>query len=182
MGLGFIAVFLGSALTVPLLMRLAPRLSTMDSRWLVLLVDYSVRRLWILGVLPVLCYGLARIIPIRPLSTAIGAALTGELIILALDVLSGSLGTIADDPGHFAARIVTAVLGVALTAYAIKSSRAAAEAAEASAKKAALEKKGEYDDFSKEAERLAALKEKATAAQAEVDAATKPPEPPATGT
>lgn len=171
LGLGFIAVALGSALSMSLLVRMGPRIASFGSVAFAIGVDYAIRRLWILAVLPLLCYGVARVIAIRPLPTAIGAALTGEFILVALDVLSGNFGGMLEDPLQLSARVLTAVIGVALSVFAVKSGRAAAEAIELEAKQAAAGKKDEYDQFAKEAERLDALKEKLVAAES-ADAST----------
>lgn len=180
-GLGFIAMIVGSIVAAPLHIRMGPRLAAMGSEVMSFVVFAAVARLWILAALPLLCYAVARVIDVRPVPTAVGAALTGEFIGLAIDALSGGIGALLDQPLFLAMRLVTAVIGVALSVFAIKSARAHLKAAQETAQKAAVDRKGEYDEFLKEAQRLADLKDKPVAPDAApADAQPKPPETPPT--
>lgn len=191
-GLGFAAIVIGTIFSGSLMMRLAPRLAAIDSDVVSLISVVFIRRLWILVALPVLAYGFARIIDLKPVQTAVGAAMTGELFQLAIDLITGGNTTMLDH----VTRVVTAVLGVGITMFAVKSARSYEAQRSAAAQKAAQSKKSEYEEFTKEAERLAALRDKpvpegaaaeapksaSTADAAPADAPPKPPESPPTGT
>jgi hypothetical protein len=141
--------------------------------------------LWVLAVLPALCYGAARIVDLRPLPTALGAALGGQFFVLAiLFVREGALWSSAGWMvellrwGAFAG-------GVFLSHRAVKQGRAAAEQRTTQAQAQAQAKKSEYDEFLKQAElegertaqREAQRASAAAPASAPVDAAPAAPAP-----
>jgi hypothetical protein len=151
MGLGFVALLLGSILAGYIHQRIGYRLegTSFVLRWV---VSRLLQRMWILGVLPLAAYGVARIVPLKPWTTGIGAALTGEVLLGVLNVLAtGGEMTVADG----VTTVVTLAGGVALTAWSVKRGIAAAAAVTETRVRAAEAKKSEYDAFAKEAQRLA---------------------------
>ncbi|MFL5319483.1 MAG: hypothetical protein ACJ790_07480 [Myxococcaceae bacterium] len=168
-GLGFLAIVIGTLVTSALKVRLLMRFS-IDTQPGIFLFTSVLPMLWVLAALPVLAYGAARIIPLKPVPTALGAAATGEVFLLAIILVTGGLEALTGDPFATATHFVLLAVGVLLTAWAVKSSRLAVDELQAQASRAAEAKKGEYDEFAKEAERLAAkneAKEKAPSAPAD---------------
>jgi hypothetical protein len=86
-GLGFLAVVLGSVLSAALTLRLTGRLEALPVHGLRLAFAQVLAQLWVLAVLPLLCYGASRIIELRPWPTALGAACSGQLFLLALELV-----------------------------------------------------------------------------------------------
>jgi hypothetical protein len=166
-GVGFIAQITGALLTVALSGRLRPLLERAPFGW-AFPVHVLLQSLWVLGVLPLLCYGAARVMELRPWRTAVGAALTGELFLLALSFLSTHL----EGPWFVGlARGIAWASGVALTAWAVRRGTAAAAAAAQRAQDAAHAKKQEYDAFVRESERVA---DRVSAAKADPAAPADP--------
>lgn len=157
-GLGFAALVLGAMIQAAIVVRVMERLE--DSHVAVMLLVHAlVSRLWVYAVLPLICYGAARIIPLRPLSTALGAAVVGELFYVALDFVTGALSFNREFLIQAAIRIVTLAAGVAISVHAIRRGRAEAEAGQQKVRAAAEAKKEQYAEFAREAERVAALNE-----------------------
>jgi hypothetical protein len=180
-GMGFLAAVAGAVFSVPLLVRLEPRLAGLGP-WLGYVPAFLIARLWIVAALPGIAYVAARVLPLEPTSTAFGAAITGELFYVALQVVSGGWAALYPGYGPFALRLCTLALGILLTLRAVRAGRAAAQKAQEAAAKLAEAKKSEYAEFAAEAERLAARSE-AKANAAPPAAGTPPPEGPAsTGT
>ncbi|HSP80044.1 MAG TPA: hypothetical protein VLQ93_16055, partial [Myxococcaceae bacterium] len=71
-GLGFLALVVGSMLSVALTLRLSVRVQALPFWFLRFVIAVVLENLWVLVLLPVLCYGAARAIALRPLSTALG--------------------------------------------------------------------------------------------------------------
>ncbi|MET0402352.1 MAG: hypothetical protein ABW123_08105, partial [Cystobacter sp.] len=86
-GLGFFALILGSIVSVALSQRLSGRVQALPFAFTRFAIGLGVQNLWVLAVLPLLSYGAARVIELRPLSTALGAAVTGQLFLLALQFI-----------------------------------------------------------------------------------------------
>lgn len=155
MGLGFLALVLGVFLFGGRGIELAPRLESLGWPWFAATVLALLDRLWVVAVLPGLAYGASRAFDLRPWSTAIGAAVTGEFFLLALFAITPGLGALWAMPLVLAFRLLSLAGGVALTALAVKKGRAAALASERRAQEAAAAKKAEYDAFVQESERVA---------------------------
>jgi len=151
MGLGFIALLVGSIFAGYLHQRIGYRLEGTSYlfRWV---VSRLLQRSWVLGVLPLAAYGVARIVPVRPWTTGIGAALTGEVLLGMLNILSTGGEMTGVDA---VTTVVTLAGGVVLTAFAVKRGVAAAAAVAEQKLRAAEAKKSEYDVFAREAQRLA---------------------------
>jgi hypothetical protein len=88
-----------------------------------LLVFVLLGRFWLLAMLPGLAGLLARIVPLHPWKTALGAALTGELFLLVMEWGLGGLDVWTRRPLFLIARVVTLAAGVWLTAWAVRRGR-----------------------------------------------------------
>jgi hypothetical protein len=153
-GLGFLALVLGSVLSVALTLRLGVRVQALPFWFLRFLIAMVLENLWVLVLLPVLCHGAARIVELRPLSTALGATLTGQLFVLALDFVRGGVGLWLEDGGlALGMKLVAVAAGVGLSHQAIARGRAAADLRQQRARQQAASRQGEYEAFLREAER-----------------------------
>ncbi len=169
LGMGFIALVMGQMLTVALALRLSERVRSLPVESLRMLVGVALENLWVLGVLPLMCYGAARVIELRPWTTAVGGAASGSVFTLALDfVRSGTEGLWEGGLGS-ALNVVAFAGGVVLSARAVMWGRAAATQQSQKAQEKAQERKSEYDEFLRAAEQGAARLEQREAA------ATQPP-------
>lgn len=178
-GLGFAALMVGSFVSGSLAIRLNQRFSELPTGALRLLVGILMEDLWVLAALPLLAYGAARIMELRPLSTALGAALTGEVFVLALQYIRE--GSLVSEAGWRVdtLRAVAFVVGVVLSHRAVTQGRAAADKVAESARAQAEAKKGEYDEFLREAEREGERAAQREAARAAAAASAQAPEAPA---
>lgn len=153
LGLGFLALVVGSVLSVSLSVRLLVRVQALEAEALRLLIVLVLENLWVLGVLPLVCYGAARILELRPLSTSLGAALSGEFFVLALDFVREGLDGLWQGAVASSLRLAAFATGVFLSYRAVARGRAAAEEGAARARAKAEARKGEYLEFLREAER-----------------------------
>ncbi len=178
-GFGFAAFVAGSVLSAALVNRVRERVVAMDSAVFSLIAQILIQRLWLLAVLPVLAYAAARVLELKPVFTAVTAALTGQLFFTALIAVSRGADGVFDGPFDVAVQGGTFVLGVGLTVFAIRQGRAAAAQGDLAAATKAAERKQEYDEMLKASEAIAARHEAAAApAAAEVvPAEAKQPEP-----
>ncbi|NVJ15665.1 hypothetical protein [Myxococcus sp. AM010] len=152
MGLGFIALIAGSILSVALTLRLSVRIQAVPVGVLRLALAVLLENLWVLGVLPVLCYGAARVMELRPWTTAGGAALTGAVFLNAMAFIqSGVYGLWAGDVGSLFSLAAFAG-GVVLSARAVMMGRGAAAQQSVKTQAKAEERKSEYDEFLRAAE------------------------------
>ncbi|RKH13456.1 hypothetical protein D7V97_05595 [Corallococcus sp. CA053C] len=173
-GLGFLSLVLGAMLSVSLVIRLQERVSALPFDLVRLGVAVVLENLWILAVLPVLCYGASRIVALRPWNTALGAAATGGLFVLALNfVRDGTEGLLEWNLGTVL-RLVAFAGGILLSARAIRAGRAAAERGSTAAQVKAEARKSEYDEFLKAAEADGARLEQREGASAQAPAAVAP--------
>ncbi len=152
-GLGFLALVVGSVLSVSLSVRLLARVQALEVEALRILIVLLLENLWVLGVLPLVCYGAARILELRPLTTSLGAALSGELFILALDFVREGVDGLWQGWMATSLRLTAFSVGVLLSYRAGVRGRAAAEAGAARTRAQAEARKGEYMEFLREAER-----------------------------
>ncbi|WP_367616421.1 hypothetical protein [Corallococcus exercitus] len=152
-GLGFLSLVLGAMLSVSLVLRLHSRVNALPSDFLRIPVAVVLEDLWVLAVLPALCYGAARIVALRTWSTAVGAAVSGGVFVVALNFVRDGLEGLTTG-WSFASglRILAFVGGTLLSARAIRAGRAAAEKGSAAAQEKAAARKSEYDEFLKAAE------------------------------
>ncbi len=154
LGMGLLAAMTGAIISAPFGVWLRPKVAEAPIVIGVLL-NVLVARFWLLGVLPVLGYGLGRALGLRPLSFAFGAALSGELFYLLLDVATAGLASVVARPGLFAARIGTLALGILLTLRTTRAGARAAERSQRSAREIAEARRDEYNEMMREAERTA---------------------------
>lgn len=155
-GLGFMALIIGLCLITPALNhRLGPRLEDLPESLfpLVAIVSVCVMHLWALAVLPLLCYGAARIIDLKPLSTAVGGVLTGSAFIAVLQLVSQGFEGLTEALWAVALHISALAAAVLITYRAILKGRAAAAQGAAQAQAQAQARKVEYQEFLREAER-----------------------------
>ena len=163
-GLGFLSAVLGAFLAVPLQMKLGQKLGPQTSLWTFLLADFFLGQLWVYLVLPVLAYGAARVIALKPVPTAVGAAATGTAFYLAIALVTAGLDGLQSAWLVWLVRLAGLGLGVALTVAAVRTARRQAELTERQAAHKARDRKGEYDEFLKEAERVSSLPHQAPGA------------------
>jgi signal transduction histidine kinase len=152
MGLGFIALVVGNLFTGTFVFRLASRIQDLPLAIRIPVV-VSVESLWLLGVLPLLCYGAARVLELKPLSTALGSAFTGVVFSQLIIFVSSGLAGLWTGWLMLLLKVAALAGGVLLTHRAVVKGRAAAERASVQAKAQAEAKKVEYLEFLREAER-----------------------------
>lgn len=169
-GIGFFSCIGGSIFTTALLARLQPRLASLPSQLFALVLVSLFARLWVLAVMPAVCYGAARLFSLRPWVTAIGAALAGEGFLSLIAVVSMGLGGLMHHWVDLLVRLGSLAGGVLLSARCIQWGNAAAEAVRTQAAQQAEAKRAEYSEFAREAERVAALHDKPAPA-------SEPPKP-----
>ncbi|WPB74083.1 hypothetical protein KYC5002_34260 [Archangium violaceum] len=152
-GLGFLALVIGTALTLSLWTRLSGPVEALPS-WLIdFLIAPVLRHLWALAVLPVLCYGAARVIELEPWATALGAAATGLFFTLAIEFTSNGIeGWLAAGGLSLLFELAVVAGGVVLSQRAVVRGRAAAGNQETKAQQQASARKDEYAEFLREAE------------------------------
>ncbi len=166
-GLGFLSVVLSSVMTARFVFRLAEGLG--ESELLRISLLTAIGQLWAWALLPLLAWGVARIVQLRPWVVSVGGVGTGLFFVLMLSWLArGADGITGEHPLRLALLVLTSAAGVWLTRRAIR----VAEAGKARAQQAALEaaeaKKSQYEEFLREAERVASLSEARDAARTEL--------------
>jgi signal transduction histidine kinase len=154
-GLGFLSLILGlCVLTNALTTRLGPRLDDLP----VVLYPFFVailQNLWALAVLPLLSYGAARILDLKPLSTAVGAVLAGDIFFRAFKFAWGGFEGAFPGVAAMALQISLLAVGVLFSYRAVLKGRAEAAKGAAKAQAEAEARKSEYQEFLREAERAA---------------------------
>ena len=175
MGLGFIALVVGSVFTGSFTHRVIERAQDLPYFFYVLLA-VVLANLWVLGVLPLLCYGAARVLELRPMSTALGAAFTGQFFVMAVQTASSGVEGLWTGWLPFSMQVAAFFGGVLLSYRSVLQGRAAAAKGAEQVKAQAESRKSEYDEFLREAERAA---EKTAQREAERAAAAASPAPPA---
>jgi hypothetical protein len=179
-GLGFLALILGSIVSVALSQRLIGRVQALPLGYVRFAIGLGVQNLWVLAVLPLLGYGAARIIELRPLSTAIGAALTGEFFLIALQfVQDGIDGWVERGWVILSMEMAVFALGVWLTHRAIQRGRRDAALQAEEARQRAASRKEEYAEFLREAERAGEKSSQRDAQKTEVPGGAPETPPPA---
>jgi hypothetical protein len=156
-GLGFLACAGGLMLSLAIGNRLHDVIPNLRPLALAQVIAMAIRQLWEYAVLPLVCYGAARIIPLSPWRTAAGAMATGELFLLALDYFTGMSGMWFHAPLLLVLHALSIGGGLWLSAIAIRRAGEGAAKAQKLALEAAERKRHEYDEFTREAERVAAL-------------------------
>ncbi|WP_309894776.1 hypothetical protein [Archangium sp.] len=153
-GLGFVALVLGSMLSATLYLRFAVRVDSLPFAFLRLLLHVVRGNLWVLLVLPLLCYGASRIVELRPWSTAVGAALSSRLFLLTVEFVSAGVDGWVER-GWVVALVEWSVfaVGVVLCQRAVLKGRADASSQAEQTQAQASTKQDEYAEFLREAER-----------------------------
>lgn len=161
--IGFAAFVVGSILSVALLRAIGPVVAGAPAP-VVVLLHTALTRLWLLVILPLVWWALARIIPVRPWSTAIGSAASGEVFLLALDFVSGGVGAWFRGVLPLVLQVATLGLGIWLTGRTIALARVSADRAQAQAQARAAAREAEYRAF---AEASAAVADQVAAREGE---------------
>jgi hypothetical protein len=155
-GLGFLALILGSIVSVALSQRLIGRVQALPFAFARFVIGLGVQNLWVLAVLPALGYGAARVIELRSVSTALGAALTGQFFLVALQfVQDGVDGWVERGWVLLSVEGAVVALGVWLSHRAIQRGREDAGRQAEVARQRAATRTEEYAEFLREAERAA---------------------------
>lgn len=179
-GLGFLALILGSVLSVSLAQRINVRVQALPFALLRSLIDLGLQKLWVLAVLPGLAYVAARIIDLRPWPTALGSAAAGQVFLLALEYVQGGVdGWVERGVWNTLWEVGALALGVGITSRAVERGRAAVKRQGEQAQVQAAARQGEYDEFLQAAEREGEKIAQREAARAEAQAAAAPPAAPA---
>jgi hypothetical protein len=165
-GLGFLALVGGSVLSVSLALRLSSRVQALPLGFLRVTMAVLLENLWVLGVLPLLCYGAARVMELRPWSTAAGAATSGATFVLALNFIQSGADGLWLGGLTSVLNLAAFGVGVVLSARAVMMGRAAAAQQTVKAQAKAQERKSEYDEFLRAAEQGGARLEQRETVQA----------------
>ncbi len=147
-GMGFLALVAGAVISAPLGMRLQPRVAALDLDWAQVALAGAVSGLWLWAVLPAVCYAAARVFDLRPWSTALGAALTGQGFLVAIALVSSGLDGLARPVPELVLEGVSFAAGVVLSRTAVVRARARAARVEEAARVAAQVSANRYADFS----------------------------------
>jgi hypothetical protein len=178
-GLGFLSLVMGSILSVSLTMRLQARVQSLPLGLMRMVMAVALENLWVLAVLPVLCYGAARVLDLRPWKTAVGAAVSGAVFIVALDFVRDGADGLWSGGLPSVLRLVSFVAGIALTGRAVMMGRADASVVAKKVEAKAEARKSEYDEFLKAAEQAGArLEQREGAAPASTAVTSLPAEAP----
>ncbi len=159
-GVGFLSFVVGALLSSELSARGLPPSRQSTAAAVLSLLN---ARLWVVTVLPLFFYLLARVVALRKLSTALIGALSGELFLCALQGASGGWEALYSGPLAFVVRGVTFAAGVALTYAGIGRARQSAARTDAATRVAAEARSSEYAELLAESVRLAERHEAATA-------------------
>lgn len=151
-GLGFIALVAGSALSVSLTLRLSLRIQSLPFMPLKVLAAVLLENLWLLGVLPLLCYGAGRVMELKPWHTAGGAAVSGSVFVLALGFVQGGVDSLWLGGLGSVLNLAAFGVGIVVSARALMMGRAAAAHQSVQTQAKAEERKSEYDEFLRAAE------------------------------
>lgn len=179
-GLGFISLVGGSVLSVALTLRLSVRVQALPHGLMRVVMAVLLENLWVLGVLPLLCYGAARVMELKPWSTAAGASASGAAFVLALNFVQSGAGGLWLGGLGSVLNLAAFAAGVVLSARAVKRGRAAAAQQSGKAQQKAQERKSEYDEFLRAAEAGGARLEQREAAQVQPPEAVSAPDSPDT--
>jgi len=173
-GLGFGAVVVGKIFAATLKFRAQERFAEVHSPLALGVVEAVFSGLWVWFVLPVLVYTCCRYLELKPITTSVVAGVTGEVFWLGIVIASQGLDMFLGDRVLLLRETGTLVAGVALASWAGRQGRAWAERSEAESLERAKARKGQYDEFLKQAEALADKREANPIAPAAVPPAAAP--------
>src|SRR5690606_9025061 len=126
----------GSLFSIGLLLRLGPRLH--GAPWAVVFpIELVLKNLWCLALLPLFVYAAARVVALRPWSTALGALAAGEVFLRALRYIQGGADALWGSWTGFVAWLVVLAAAVFLTRLAVVKGRVASQGLQAKAQRAA---------------------------------------------
>ena len=178
-GLGFLSFFIG-ALILP---ELPSPAFVSEGGTVAIVFDTVVRQLWVWAVMPALLYVVARVLELRLWGVPVGSAVAGTFFLLALEWLIQGAALLVAYPERTVTIVLTAAAGAVLGRMAVRSARSAADERQKEADAAASARRSEYDEFAREAERLAALHERratsseGAASESSMEEAPPPPAP-----
>ena len=154
-GLGFLAVVSGNLIANAFSQRAHERLLAAGSPAVLFIAGTVLSGFWVLVVLPGLVYICCRFLELKPLTTSIVAAVTGELFMLAIPIAAKGLDQLLADVVPLVTQLGTMVAGILISVSAGKRAKIVAARAEADALERAKARKSQYDDFLKQAEAFA---------------------------
>lgn len=174
-GLGLASAVGGAILVSSLIVRLQPWLAAIGAGVPGAILLALVQRLWVVALLPLLCYAAARVSELRPWPTAIASASTGEILYLGLDLATVGFEGLTHMLPWLLVRLGTLVAGILLARWAVTRARAAAARAQEAAQAVARGNQAEYEELAREAERIASrAEERAASATPETPHADPP--------
>lgn len=153
-GLGFMAFAAGGVLAGSLVATLGESLDSAPM-WVAMPLGLLLSQVWVLVVLPLLLYGAARFLTIRPWPSALTAAATGQVFSLLFVGATRGFEALTEAPVFFTLQLLVTALGAVLAGVAATRGRARAAEREARAARAAEAKKAEYAEYLKAAEAAA---------------------------
>lgn len=147
LGLGAVSFVIGSIFSAGASVRLAERVGFIESEAIAFAVGWVLQRLWLFVAVPMFGWVIGRFSEIRPLRFAMTACLSGEIFSLLLLAGINGFESIVENPVDVVARLVTLIIGMAVTLSAVSSGRAAAREAQNAANEEALKRKAEYAEY-----------------------------------
>ncbi|WP_426730305.1 hypothetical protein [Myxococcus faecalis] len=135
-----------------LTLRLSQRVQSLSFGPLKILIAVLLENLWVLAVLPALCYGAGRVMELRPWKTAAGAAVSGATFVLALGFVQGGADALWLGGLGSVLNVLAFAGGVVLSARALKLGRDAAAKQTEKTQAKSEARKSEYDEFLRAAE------------------------------
>ncbi len=153
LGLGVAAFVLGSIFSSGASSRLGERLGPFESETLAFLFSVAMQRLWLVALLPAFGWAFGRFSEGSPLRFALTAGLSGEVFHLLLLSAMNGFESLWLDVDAAVIRLVTLLVGMALTVLATGAGRRAAAEAQQEANAIAEKQRAEYAAYLAEAEK-----------------------------
>ncbi len=152
-GLGVTGFVVGSMLSSGITARLLERLGAIENETLAEAFTVVMQRLWLLLVIPAFGWAAGRFTQLVALRFAVTACVSGEIFSLLLFTAMYGLEGLTEDPGLVASRLVTLLVGMALTVRAVAQGRMAAADAQTQADALAAKQKAELAEYLAAAEK-----------------------------
>lgn len=153
-GLGVAAWVLGGFFQSGASARIAERFGYIESATVAFAVGWLLQRSWVLVLTPLFGWCVGRFTAITPLSFATAACLSGEVFSVLFYTAMNGFDTLLDDPPQMITRLVTLLIGMAITVSAVSEGRRASREAAAVAAVVAEKNKAEYAEFLKQQEAI----------------------------
>ncbi len=155
-GLGAVAFVVGSIFSAGATVRLAERVGFIESEAVAFAVGWLLQRLWLFVAVPTFGWAIGRFTEIRALRFALTACLSGEVFAVLLFTGINGFEALVVSPADVVARLVTLIIGMAVTLSAVSSGRAAAREAQLAANEEASKRKAEYAEYLAKQEQVGA--------------------------